>query len=916
MRQNHQNAVKYFLTYLLISVSTIVLGQKNIKGTVVDKTTQQPLEMALVTNVASQQWALTKADGTFEIKNVLNSEFTLFVKLLGKEERTITYKKDQLNTELRIELENKDLRLDEVIVTAQKGKNFSEITMGTEAINQVQAFSLNEVLEQIPGQSITDLNLNEFKPIAFRTIRPLSARDTGFGNKAFGVSVVVDGVPMSNNENMQTYGANYNSIYSGSALNFGDATSSFNGTFNNAGYGVDLRELPLDNIENIEVIQGIPSAKYGDLTSGLINVRKKAGRSKYRVYTSLRDGTSEFGFSKGFALSPTLGNLNVGVNYLSSNSEPRESYTQFNRVTTNLMWSWTNKNKNIRNNFSVDYSFNKDDVNYEAEAKDNKKVKNDNKSISISDNFNWQFTNSFFDNLMVNANFKYVSQYSYESRYVNVGGKVVGTSKEPGVYEGTYTLPSYLLVKEVEGKPISGFASAELNKSFATGLFEHNFSIGSDARMSDNIGRGQLGEPENIPNFFGGNSGGGTGFRPYNYGRNVRTEYQIAAFAEDNIARYWANSTLNMSIGARLDYQYGFTNISPRINTYYAFDKYKIRGGYGISTKSPSLSQIYTGVRYHDVVLADLRLPNYYSLGIVQTFIGNSDNLGLKPSKANKAEIGFDYELNKNSLISITAFYNTLNDGITSESRPTLQNLAELDIQYNGTQKPDFSISGYTPYYYTQMYYVNKFNSTDKGLELMASFRKLPISGLSLNITGSYIKTENKDKSDLYQLSKDLTKNEVYGIYEKNSVFYEQLQFTADLNYHIPKVGLVASIKSENFIVNNKTANRIETPYAYLDTQLNKHIIPEADRSNKDIYGHIISPNTLTPAKKLTKTYHNFHFRLTKDFLNGFKFSFYANNFLDLRPTAIVKQTDGSYVEQNYETFVRLSFGTRIEYTF
>lgn len=908
--------MKYFLTFLFISISTLVLGQNIIKGTIIDKATKQPLEMVLVTNLASQQWALSKADGTFEIKNVVNSDFTLFVKLLGKEERTISYKKNQLNTNLIIDLENKDLRLEEVIVTAQKGKNFSEITMGTEAINQVQAFSLNEVLEQIPGQSITDLNLNEFKPIAFRTVRPVNARDAAFGNKAFGVSVVVDGIPISNNENMQSYGANYNSVYSSSALDFGDGTSSFNGSFNNAGYGTDLRELPLDNIENIEVIQGIPSAKYGDLTSGLINVRKKAGRSKYRAYTSLRDGTTEFGLSKGFALSPTLGNLNVGVNYLSSNSEPRESYTQYNRVTTNLMWSWANKNKNIRNNFSVDYSFNKDDVNYEAEAKDNKKVKNNNKSFSFSNNFNWQFDNSFFDNLMVNANFKLINQYSFESRYVNVGGKVVGTSKEPGVYEGVYTLPSYLLVKEVEGKPISGFASVELNKSFGVGLFEHNLSLGSDFRISDNMGRGQLGEPENIPNFFGGNSGGGTGFRPYNYGRNVLAEYQIAAFAEDNIIRYWENSVLSMNLGARFDYQYGIANLSPRINAFYSFDKYKIRGGYGISTKSPSLSQIYTGIRYHDVVLADLRLPNYYSMGLVQTFIDRADNPDLKPSKAHKAEIGFDYEMNKNSIISITAFYNTLRDGITSENRPTQRAVADLDIQNNGTQKPTYSITGYNDYYYQQMFYVNKFNSTDKGLELMASFRRLPISGLSLNITGSYIKTDNKDKSDFYNFTKDVTKNEKYGLYERNPISYQQLQFSADLTYHIPKVGLVASIKSEHFLINDRTSSRVETPYAYLDSQLNKHIIPVADRNNTDLYGHIISKNSLVQARHLTKTYHNFHLRLTKDFLNGFKFSFYANNFLDLRPTQLVENSDGSYQVENYETFVKLSFGTRIEYSF
>ncbi|UYW01613.1 TonB-dependent receptor [Flavobacterium agricola] len=581
------------------------------------------------------------------------------------------------------------------------------------------------------------------------------------------------------------------------------------------------------------------------------------------------------------------------------------------------MWSWANKQKNIRNNFSVNYSFNKDDVNYEEEAADEKIVKNDNKSIAISNNFNWKFNDAFFDNLMVNANFRYGNQYSFESRYVNVGGRVVGTSKEPGVYEGVYSLPSYLLTKEVEGKPISGFAAVEVNKSFYAGQFENNITLGTDFRISDNIGRGQLGEPETLSNFFGSNAGkGGSGFRPYNYGQNVLTEYQVALFAEDNIIRYWGNSVLNMNLGARFDYQYGIANLSPRINAFYAFDKFKIRGGYGISTKSPALSQIYTGVRYHDVVLADLRLPGYYSMGVVQTFVDRADNPDLKPSKAHKAEVGFDVELNKSSTIGITAFYNTLNDGITGENRPAHRDIAELDITYYGTEKPTYQISHYNHYYFQQMFYENSFKSVDKGLELMASFRQLPIPGLSINVTGSYIETSNYDKTDLFYFTKDVTKNEAYGVYEKNPVFYKQMQFTTDFSYHIPKVGLIVSVKSEHFIMNSRSSNRIETPYAYLDRNLNRYEIPVADRNNTDMYGHIINKNSLLTPKKLAKTYHNFHLRLTKDFLNGFKFSFYSNNFLDLRPTEYIELTDGTFIEQNYEPFVKLSFGTRIEYSF
>ena len=41
--------------------------------------------------------------------------------------------------------------------------------------------------------------------------------------------------------------------------------------------GTDLRQISADNIDNVEVVRGIPSAEYGDLTSGLVIVHSKVG---------------------------------------------------------------------------------------------------------------------------------------------------------------------------------------------------------------------------------------------------------------------------------------------------------------------------------------------------------------------------------------------------------------------------------------------------------------------------------------------------------------------------------------------------------------------------------------------------------------------------------------------------------------
>ena len=58
------------------------------------------------------------------------------------------------------------------MVTANKERKYSELTLGTNAINNVQAFSLDDVLQQLPGQKTADFTLNEYKNIVFRNNHP------------------------------------------------------------------------------------------------------------------------------------------------------------------------------------------------------------------------------------------------------------------------------------------------------------------------------------------------------------------------------------------------------------------------------------------------------------------------------------------------------------------------------------------------------------------------------------------------------------------------------------------------------------------------------------------------------------------------------------------------------------------------
>ena len=253
-------------------------------------------------------------------------------------------------------------------------------------------------------------------------------------------------------------------------------------------------------------------------------------------------------------------------------------------------------------------------------------------------------------------------------------------------------------------------------------------------------------------------------------------------------------------------------------------------------------------------------------------------------------------------------------NGITNEALPTTREIAQLDITFNGNQTPTYTVSGYSPYYFTQNRLVNKYLSTDKGIEFFVNIPKLPIRNLKLDIQGSYIETKNRNDVDSFFRSTDTSKPEIFGVYKAYDEYFKQFQISTNINYHLPKIGLVIAVRSEHFIIDENNFQNFNLPYAYLDANLNKVAIPEADQNNTALYGHIIRSQSEFN-RELTKAYHNFHLRVSKDFLNGFRFSFYANNFLDLKTTNS-EIVNGSNITRINSRLVPLSFGTKIEYQF
>lgn len=255
-------------TLLLFAVYDVHAQKSNtpfysISGQVVNAETGEPVALAsfVVNNTIG---VVTDQKGAFKLNKLKGGPITYNVSFLGYSpvERKLVLSADI--KDLRIALTPLSLGLEEVVVTAQPTGAGSTSKIGEEAIRHIQPMSIGDMFQLLPGNLSVNPNLNGVGQAAIREIGSNA-------NNALGAAVIVDGAPLSNDGNLQALSPSL----AGSASNQSQNGMSDQTT---AGKGVDLRSVSPDNVESMEVIRGIPSVEYGNLTSGVVIVKTKTAR--------------------------------------------------------------------------------------------------------------------------------------------------------------------------------------------------------------------------------------------------------------------------------------------------------------------------------------------------------------------------------------------------------------------------------------------------------------------------------------------------------------------------------------------------------------------------------------------------------------------------------------------------------------
>lgn len=869
-----------------------------IKGRVLDED-QKPIAMAQVAVDQPELHTTTRKDGSFELK--LPSTYkNISIKFSFSGKQTVTLPLELMAAEEDVEiiLFPSSLTLEGVTLTYEQNSSQSNsaITYNKESITQAQAFSLMDVLNQMPGKATVAPSLNSVQLINLRGYNGgQSALNQFQNNNSMGVAIVVDGVQQFNDANMQGRSLSKWGITNGA---IGQADGS---QVNNTYAGVDLRDIPTENIEKIEIVQGVASAKYGEMTDGAVIIERIAGKTPLILSTNINAGSTNANISKGFRLSPKLGALNLSFNYLHSNDDPRDKVKSYSRYAPSLMWTLP-IGIYSKNTLSIDYNTRGDEVKEDPDDDRQAMSYNRNRNLKVANRLRLVLNKAYLSSVEIAASFSRGYQETFSQYYLNSYPKPMATKDTTGIYEGFYIPGSYLAQQKIIGEPITGTANINFITLLRTKALDHRWSYGISYNYQNNGGKGIASDPER-PRF----AGTGNQFeRPYDYSY-IPDIHNFGVYIEDQIQTSVANKPLSVTFGIRNDWQNGYSTFQPRLNLNYKVAKrLQFNYAYGVSAKGPSLSYRYPVPTYMDIPLLQLYagIPEQ-NVFVVFTDKIETDNSHLKPQKTIQQELGFKYN-DKNINASLFGYYKKTLDGFTTETVFTQYELPKYDyeikdgiLQYweNGDSSI-YSGAGYNKV-------INGLKSSVYGVEILLQTRKFKSINTSFNWSAVYnygnYQSEAKNIQSVASNFNKVTEEQAwYAVYPNSDYKSHYLMTKLGSITHWSALGFVVAINADIFWMNTTLRDAYAgTPIGYVNNNLEYKPIEHFDKSDP-VYGHLALEPVSLLKKKLDKPYGYLNIAIAKEIRKNLRISINAYNFLNLRYQQAIYYTSGSITYESY----------------
>lgn len=947
--------MKIKLIFLLVFWSPLLMNAQekfSFSGNVTEANSKIPVELVAVQIKELNRWTISDAKGDFILKDLPAGNYTLQANCLSFEPYEMPINIQRNISGFKLMVKQSSLGLEEITIVAKENTSLSSSSkIESTALEHVQPTGLADVMQLVPGQITVNPDMSKSNQITIRDINSFSVKPDP--NSAMGTAIVVDGTPVNNDANMQ--------LFNSAAGGTGQANST-------AGQGVDLRQISTDNIESVEVIRGIPSVEYGNLTTGAVLVKTKAGKTKLFVKAKADPNIKQTALSKGFLLpGENSGAMNIDADYTFAYDDMREPTKSYRRLTGQLGYSNTflRESTPISLNAKISMFSTFDNKKNDPDMLKEEIIQSKEQSVGFKLYGTWSVRKWWLTSLSYNFSGDFDKQKNYQYKVTSGGLTPVPIALVSGESVGAILPSSYFSELTIDGRPYNYFGMLKGNVTKRFNMVDNNLMFGAEWRASGNNGKGRIYDITRPPS-VGDVS---TRPRPFN---DIPASKELSLFIENKISIPIGKTKLNTQAGLRytnllpkgLFSTNGYTTLEPRVNmSYDIFQKRKgnalsdlaLRFGYGKTSKTPGMIFLYPDKAYLDEISF-----NYYPDLIVVTtkVFEDTSNPDLKPVRNTKFEAGIDFRVFGIDVM-LTGFMEEIKDGFSWDRDYSAMNYRKWDALSGAGKNPVFANGNITytengtkytlPFVPDQkfIYYStphNNYEISKKGIEYVINLGRLSALRSNLIIDGAYYHIKKIDDVKPFTEEDNITfqgkRFPFLSVFPGNKGrLSERLNSNIKINTHIPKLRMVTSITGmliwfdqNRYTWEGNNGHAI----AYKLGPNNEKLYGEydgVDKINIDPIGyydmnmqyHEWQDNLsfVSPYSFMVKQLRNDHFvkerypftwqinlKLTKEIGDFAKLSFFANNIFNHRPLYKYVRSE-SYSRLNQSAY----FGAELKFT-
>ncbi len=757
----------FVMCCLLLLAPTVFAQTATVGGTVADQK-GRAVEYASVLLKDCGLWAVTDAKGAFQVRQVPHGRQTLVVQCLGYVKQTVTLNVERDTEGLRIVLAEENLKLSEVEVTARRRSDeaTTSYTIDRTALDHQQVLNVTDILTLLPGGKTQNSTLMNDERLSLRSASQEK------GNAAFGTAIEVDGVRLDNNSMM------------------GETMSS------------STRNISASNIESVEIVTGIPSVEYGDLSNGVVKINTRRGKSPFIVEAALNPHTRHVALNKGLDLGGHNGLLNLSAEHTRSFADIASPYTAYQRNILTLHYTNTLFTDSHPLTLSAAMTGNVGGYNSKGdpdEMLDSYAKERDN-MLKGSMEANWLLNLKWITNLTVAASF--TLQDKLAENYYNTASASAqpyihtrnegyfiaqdydeAFGRQPAAYDGIILGPTgYWYVRQYsDQKPTSYKIKAKADWTRRLGTVLHRAIAGVDFTGSKNRGHGTYyADLRYAPTW-----------REYRYDQ-LPWMNNMALYAEEKltIPTTKDGASLQLTAGLRSDItmisgsDYGTAqSLSPRFNGRYVFWQGKkqlvsaleLHAGWGKSVKLPSFQVLYPAPSYSDILsFTPGSTPDNRAFYAYYTYPSKAIyNPRLRWQYTNQADLGLEARIG-GAKVSLSGFYHRAKQaymavnrytpyqykttgqqaiegsGVASENRSyTIDQASGIVTLYDLSGATDPQQLEYATHnsYNANRYYTNGTPVERYGLEWVIDFAQIRSLRTSLRLDGNYYHYRGLDET-------------------------------------------------------------------------------------------------------------------------------------------------------------------------